>query len=44
MQGLWIWSPVEEAKIPYILQEKHCNIKKKQYYTKLNKDFKHGPH
>ena len=36
------WIPSWEAKIPHAVLPKHK--KKKQYYCKLNKKFKHGPH
>ena len=36
--------PGRGAKIQYTSWSKIQNIKQKQYCTKLNKDFKNGPH
>ena len=32
------------AMLPHASRQKNQNIKQKQYYNKLNKDFKNGPH
>ena len=36
--------PGPGARIPHALQPKNQNIEQKQYCSKLNKDFKNGPH
>ena len=44
MQGVRWFDPWWGAKIPHASWPKNKNIKQKQYYNKLNKDLKNGPH
>ena len=43
MQGVWVQSLVEKLG-SHMPRGQKTNIKQKQYWSKLDKDFKNGPH